>query len=291
LWIGGYLTNPAKIVKSGTNGIILSILNSIALFANLDKPPARKELARLRLWFKNHGVRVLSSANLIQAEAAIALGGDGTILSLAPELIPLGIPILGVNIGRLGFLTATDVAKLYPTLEKLLKGRLAISERMALAVEPPSGGIKRLVLNDCVVKVGRTSRTVELSAWINNQHLGTFVGDGLILASPTGSTAYSLAAGGPVVHPTMDAIILTPISPHSLTQRPVIFPADREVRIRYECPRRQEVLVSLDGQRSFPLRAGQEIRVRQAERRLKIYYNPEQHFFGLLQQKLKWGER
>ncbi len=287
----GLSYKPRKNCQGRHKWYTSSILDSIALFANLDKPAARQELVRLRRWFKRHGVRVLDRNRLAQAEAAIALGGDGTILSLAPELIPYGIPILGVNIGRLGFLTATDVAKLYPTLEKLLKGRLAISERMALVVEPPSGGRKRLVLNDCVVKVGRTARVVELSAWINNQHLGMFVGDGLILATPTGSTAYSLAAGGPVVHPTMEAIILAPISPHSLTQRPVIFPADREVRIRYESPKRQEVLVSLDGQRSFPLKTGQEIRIRQADRRLKIYYNPEQHFFGLLRQKLKWGER
>jgi NAD+ kinase len=246
----------------------------------------------LRRWFQRHGIKVLGRADLARAEAAIALGGDGTILSVAPDLIPLGIPILGINIGRLGFLTASDLAKLYPTLEKLLKGRLGISERMALVVEPPNGRKKRLVLNDCVVKVGRTARVVELSAWINGQRLGGFIGDGLIVASPTGSTAYSLAAGGPVVHPSMEALILTPICPHSLTQRPVVFPADREVRIRYESPGRQaEVLVSLDGQRSFPLKTGEEIKIRQAENRLKIYYNPEQRFFGLLQHKLKWGER
>jgi len=268
-----------------------STLRSIALFANLEKVPARREIPRLKRWFHQRKVKVLEPRQLKQAEAAIALGGDGTILSVASDLIPLGIPILGVNTGRLGFLTACDLAKLYTTLEKLLKGQLEISERMALSVEPPSGR-QHLVLNDCVVKVGRTARVVDLGAWINDQYLGTFTGDGVIVATPTGSTAYSLAAGGPIVHPTMEALILTPICPHSLTQRPVIVPAGRHIKIRYESRgRRAEVLVSLDGQHSFTLHPGQEIKVQQTEGRLKIYYNPEQHFFGLLQQKLKWGER
>ena len=271
---------------------MVSQIKSLILFANLSKPLAKRELPRLRRWFLNRGVKVLPESKLLQAEAAIALGGDGTILSVAPKLIPLGIPILGVNIGRLGFLTASDLAALYPTLKRFLKGDLGISERMALCVEASEGRRKRLVLNDCVVKVGRTARVVELAARINNQFLGSFVGDGLIVSSPTGSTAYSLAAGGPVVHPIMEALILTPICPHSLTQRPVIFPANREVRIRYQTPGSQaEVLVSLDGQDSFPLRPGEDIRIRQAENRLKIYYNPKRHFFGLLQEKLKWGER
>ena len=268
------------------------MLESVVLFANFDKPPARKEFPRLRRWLTRHGVKVLGESRLAHAQAAIALGGDVTILSLAARLVPLGVPVLGINIGRLGFLTATDLARAYPTLRKLLSGRLWITERMAMTVELPGKRSKHLVLNDCVVKVGRTARVVELSAWIDDQFLGTFTGDGLIVSTPTGSTAYSLAAWGPVVHPSVQALVLNPICPHSLTQRPVIFPADREVMIRYDGPgRKAEVLVSLDGQKSLPLPVGGHIKVRQADKRMKILYDPNQRFFGLLREKLKWGQR
>lgn len=278
-------------MKKKRRSVVEPPIKSVVLYANLDKPPAKRELPHLHQWFRHRGVKILDRSQLPKADAAIALGGDGTILSIAPELIPIGVPVLGINIGRLGFLTASDLAKLYTTLEKLLNGDLRISERLAMSVEAPNGH-RRLVLNDCVVKVGRTARVVELSAWINEQYLGGFIGDGLIISTPTGSTAYSLAAGGPVVHPVVEGIILTPICPHSLTQRPIIFPADREVKIQYQSSNRQaEVLVSLDGQHSFPLKPGEEIKVHGAEGRLKIYYNPQRHFFGLLQQKLKWGER
>jgi NAD+ kinase len=293
-------------------------IGSVVVFHNSAKPEARREAPRLKAWFRKKGIRVFSTGQADKARFAVALGGDGTLLRAARCLAPLGIPVLGVNLGRLGFLAATDLKRLYQTLSQLQKGRLTLSSRMMLWVKPPAGrkptpvagelaGPKqrvalpsgkgqgdqdRLALNDCVIRVAANARVIRLSAWVDGQYLATYVGDGLILSTPTGSTAYSLAASGPIVEPDLDMILLTPICPHSLTQRPIILSPDSVLEIRVEDHnRRDRILISLDGQVNYPVQAGDRILVKRAPERFQIFCDSRHPYFSLLRQKLKWGER
>jgi NAD+ kinase len=265
-------------------------LKAVAIFHNSAKPAARRELPRLSRWFRRRGLTVLPPSGAARADAAVALGGDGTLLSAARRLAPLGVPVLGANLGRLGFLSATDVKRLYGTLAALLAGKLSVSNRMMLSVLPPRKA-ERPALNDCVIRVRSSARVIRLSAWVDGEYLGTFICDGLIVSTPTGSTAYSLAASGPIVEPELELILLTPICPHSLTQRPVILSPDSALEIAVEDHgRRDEIILSLDGQESFTLRAGDRVRVRRAEDRFRLFTDRKHSYFSTLRQKLKWGE-
>ncbi len=264
---------------------------SVVLFHNPDKPDAVRALPVLRAWFRKRGVRVLPPARVSEARLAVALGGDGTLLSAARRTAPLGIPVLGVNLGRLGFLAAADLSRAAKTLNDLLAGRLPLSSRLMLEARGVRGPA-RLALNDVVVRGRNTARVIGLSVRVDGEDLGTFVGDGLIVSTPTGSTAYSLAASGPIVEPEMDLFLLTPICPHSFTQRPVVLSPDSVVQIFLKDQGRDEsALVSMDGQRSFVLSPGQSVTVRRAEARFHIFSDPRRPYFSLLREKLKWGER
>ncbi len=262
----------------------------VALFHNAEKPAARRALPQLRRWLARRGARVVGPSEISQAGAVVALGGDGTLLAAARRAASLGLPVLGVNVGRLGFLTATDAGRVLPLLDRLLKNRLAATDRMMLRLEGPPRS--RLALNDVVVHGLRPGRVVRLSVRVDGTLLGTFVGDGLIVSTPTGSTAYSMAAGGPLVSPEMDLILLTPICAHSLNQRPIILPPESAVEVRLE-PRHpgERLAVTLDGQEHFTAGAGRAIRVRRATERTAILSDRERPFFSLLREKLSWGER
>jgi NAD+ kinase len=205
-------------------------------------------------------------------------------------MAPLGVPVLGVNLGRVGFLTGTEVSRLYKTLTDLLNDKLALSSRMMTFVEPPRH-TGQLALNDCVIRVSRTARVIRLAAWVDGTYLGTYVGDGVIVATPTGSTAYSLAADGPIVQPETDLLLLTPICSHSLTQRPVILAPESVLEFEVEHQDRADrIMLWLDGQVTFPLKVGDRIRVRRAPERFHLFYDPRQDYFSVLRNKLKWGE-
>ncbi|MGQ0643913.1 MAG: NAD(+)/NADH kinase [Elusimicrobiota bacterium] len=265
---------------------------SVVVFHNREKAAARREAPRLGAWLRRKGLRVLAPDRARGADWAVALGGDGTLLAAGRRLAPLGIPVLGVNLGRLGFLAGTDLKRLHGTLDALLKGRLPVSERMALAVEAPRVKGRRLALNDCVIRAAAAARVNHLSAWVDGRYLATFVGDGVILSTPTGSTAYSLAASGPIVQPELDVILLTPICSHSLTQRPIILSPDSALEIRVEeHGRRDPIILSLDGQENFALKAGDKVAIRRAAERFRVYEDPRRPYFSLLRQKLRWGER
>lgn len=262
----------------------------VAIFCNLDKPAARREVPRLKSWFRKQGFQVLPPQSAHKAVVAVSLGGDGTILGTGRRLAAAGVPVLGVNVGHLGFLAGTDLKHLYKTLKDLLAGRLALSERMLLSVKSPRGK-DVLAVNDCVVRLAGSVRVIRLSAWVDGQYLATYVGDGLIVSTPTGSTAYSLGASGPIVQPETDVVLLTPICPHSLTQRPLILSADRVLEIRVEDHLRgDKVLVSLDGQQSFQLKRGQKIVIRRAQEKFRLFFDRRMPYFSVLRQKLRWGE-
>ena len=227
----------------------------------------------------------------------IVLGGDGTLLAMADRTAQAGreIPILGVNFGSLGFLTEIRIDELFPSLEAVVNGTATYDERLMLSATASLRGKTdetRVVLNDVVFTKGALSRMIELSVSVSGRFVTSVKADGLIIASATGSTAYNLAAGGPIVHPSVDALLLTPIAPHTLTNRPVVIPGDAEVEVRPEAPGgAEDVFVTYDGQYGYPVHQGDVIRVRKATQVLRLVKAPARGYFELLREKLKWGER
>ena len=226
-------------------------------------------------------------------EMVIVLGGDGTLLSVARQVWNRKIPILGVNLGGLGFLTEITLEELSPVLEKIMKGDFQTNEREVLHASVVRKGQKiadYIILNDAVVNKGALARIIDLETTIDGEYLATFQSDGLIISTPTGSTAYNLSAGGPIVFPSLHTIIITPICPHTLTNRPIILPDDLMIRTVLKS-RNQEVILTLDGQLGFPLEFEDVVEVKKAEGCILLIKSPYRHYFELLRQKLKWGER
>src|SRR3989475_3474888 len=204
----------------------------------------------------------------------------------------LGVPLLGVNLGGLGFLTATTLDEMFPALEALLTGRMAIDERMLLAVRIFRQGQclgEYGAFNDVAIMKAAMSRIIDLSVSVEGRHATAYRADGLIIATPTGSTAYSLSAGGPILFPTMDAVVLTPICSHTLTNRPIVLPASQRIEVTLLTD--QDVMLTIDGQVGFALREHDTVEVRQAAARIRLVRFPQKHFFSVLRAKLKWGER
>jgi NAD+ kinase len=229
-------------------------------------------------------------------DMVVVLGGDGTLLSMADCIAAAGksIPILGVNFGSLGFLTEVTLPELYPSLDTALSGRAPIEERLMLRSTVKRNGevfSSHVALNDVVITKAARSRMIDLSVSVGKEFVTRVKADGLIVASPTGSTAYNLAAGGPIVEPSVEALVLTPIAPHTLTNRPIIIPASSTVRVQPHMDSRDEVFVTFDGQAGFQLEEDDEIVVCRAERALRLIRPSTRSYFEVLRQKLKWGER
>lgn len=226
----------------------------------------------------------------------VVLGGDGTLIGMAGRIADSGTdtPILGVNFGSLGFLTEITLPELQGALEAALDGTAPVDQRMMLRSRTLRGdGVfaDRLALNDVVITKGALSRIIDLVVSIGEQPVMRVRADGLIIASPTGSTAYNLAAGGPIMHPSMDALLLTPIAPHMLTNRPIVVPASSEVRVAPAMADNDEVFVTFDGQSGHPLEPGDIITVVRAERPMRLIRSSTRTYFDVLRQKLKWSER
>ena len=254
------------------------------------------ESATAALMSSADGHRVADKLALVgMVDMVVVLGGDGTLLSMADCIAAAGksIPILGVNFGSLGFLTEVTLPELYPSLETVLAGQARIEERLMLAstVRPRDAMTTFVALNDVVVAKTARSRMIDLSVSVGDEFVTRVKADGIIVATPTGSTAYNLAAGGPIVQPTVDALILTPIAPHTLTNRPIIIPASATVRVQPHMEGRDEVFVTFDGQAGFQLEDGDEISICRAERSLRLIHPSTRSYFEVLRQKLKWGER
>jgi NAD+ kinase len=228
-----------------------------------------------------------------KVDLIVVLGGDGTLLSVARLVDGLDVPILGVNLGGLGFLTATTLEALFPTLEAVLRGEYSAEERVVLVAGLTRGGAplaEQLALNDVVVAKGALGRLIDLEVRVDGQPMTAYRADGLIIATPTGSTAYNLSAAGPILFPTMDAVVLTPICSHTLTNRPIVLPASvrLEVTLLTEAP---DVVLSVDGQPGPPVAAGDVVHVRRAGSRIRLIRDPRKSYFEVLRTKLKWGER
>ena len=229
-------------------------------------------------------------------DMVLVLGGDGTLLSMADCIgdVGSGIPILGVNFGSLGFLTEVTLPELYRSLDAALAGRAHVEERMMLrAITRRDGQVfaRSIALNDVVITKAARSRMIDLSVSVSDEFVTRVKADGLIIATPTGSTAYNLSAGGPIVEPSVDALLLTPIAPHTLTNRPVVIPASAVVHVQPNMTERDEAFVTFDGQAGFQLHGGDDIEVKRAEKPLRLIRPSTRSYFEVLRTKLKWGER
>ena len=235
-------------------------------------------------------------ALVTRVDLVLVLGGDGTLLSVADCIGAAGVnvPILGVNFGGLGFLTEATLPELYPSLEAALSGRARVEERMMLHATTVRAGAtlpEHHALNDVVITKAARARMTDLCVSLGDEFVTRVKADGLIVATPTGSTAYNLAAGGPIVQPVVDAIVLTPIAPHMLTNRPIVIPAASLVRVQPMMAERDEIYVTFDGQAGYQLQAGDEVRIRCADRRVRLLRPSTRSYFEVLRQKLKWNER
>lgn len=232
-----------------------------------------------------------------QVDMIVVLGGDGTLLGMADRIAAADadIPILGVNFGSLGFLTEITLEEIYPSLESALTGSAPTDERLMLRARTMRGDevlADRTILNDVVITKGALSGIIDLAVWVDDLFVANFKADGLIVAGPTGSTAYNLSAGGPIVHPAVQAIVLTPIAPHTLTNRPIVIPAKSEVQIRPLIGgSHDEIFISYDGQFGFQLEANDIVFVKCAARPLKLIRASTRTYFEVLREKLRWAER
>lgn len=233
-----------------------------------------------------------------EIDLLLVIGGDGTILRSVRELSDCTTPILSVNRGRVGFLAECEFDEANALIPKFLAGEGIVDERRLIHVTAMRGDteiISGFALNEAVIAQGTIARLVDLETTVNGEPLTTFHADGLIIATPTGSTAYSLSSGGPIVHPTLDAMILTPISPHSFSQKPVVLRSDAEVGITVKTKQKKyedtEVVLTLDGQVYIGLEGGDTITITQDKRSVKFLRRKQDVFFGTLRDKLKWGEQ
>lgn len=226
-------------------------------------------------------------------ELLIVLGGDGTLLSAARALGSHNVPILAVNLGGLGFLTSVTLDELYPLLEQVLAGKHRTSERMMLDAEILRGGQpveRQCALNDAVANKSALARMLDFDVSVDGNHVGRYRADGLIVATPTGSTAYSLAAGGPIIDPQLDAFVITPICPHMLTNRPLVVPDTARIEVDFT-PAEEPVYVTLDGQIGFQLKPKDRVTITKSKSRVALVRPPSKTYFEVLRSKLKWGER
>jgi NAD+ kinase len=227
------------------------------------------------------------------ADLIIVLGGDGTLLNVSRHGKRKEVPILGVNLGGLGFLTETSVEELPATLEKVLKGDFVISKRIMLDVTVKREGeniFSITLLNDAVITKDALARIIDIETYVNDEYLTTYKADGLILSTPTGSTGYSLAAGGPLIYPSLPNMILTPICPHTLTNRPIILPENVEVRAQLKS-KEEKVILTLDGQVGFPLQYDDEVTIKKSPHTVNLIKSSSRGYFEILRTKLKWGAR
>ncbi|MBN2808167.1 MAG: NAD(+)/NADH kinase [Deltaproteobacteria bacterium] len=264
---------------------------------------------KLCAWLKARNCSVLCEKNLAaalqiaelskdqiaaEADLIVVLGGDGTLLSIARHIRRSDLPILGVNLGGLGFLTAITLDELFTVMTEVLAGAFSLSPRMVLNVslerqaQPLS---THNVLNDVVINKGAMARIIDLKTVIDDSFVNTFKADGLIFSTPTGSTGYSLSAGGPIVYPTLNSITVAPICPHTLSNRPLIVPPEVTITTTLTSTDSHDVFLTLDGQVGFSLQPLDRVTITRAGHDIKLVRSPSKTYFEVLRNKLKWGER
>ena len=284
-------------------------MKSIGIFVKRHHQDAVQVAAQVAEWLRGRGIEVLADEALAAAVPAarscpaedipdaadllIVLGGDGTLLSVSRLVGDRCTPILGINLGSLGFLTEITRDEIIPVLEQLVAGELTVSERLRLDVIIRREGTevaRYRVLNDLVINKGALARIIDMEAWVDDTYLTTFKADGLIVATPTGSTAYNLAAGGPIISPALHCLVISPICPHMLTNRPIIVSDEAVIRIEVKF-QNEEVALTADGQIGMPLQGGDVVEIRRSPHPTLLVLSPTKDYFQILRTKLKWGER
>ncbi|PLX92987.1 MAG: NAD(+) kinase [Desulfuromonas sp.] len=284
-------------------------MKRVGIYAKKHHPNAVSFGREVMEWLTGRGVEVFLEEDLAsaleatrhyvdndipdQAELIVVLGGDGTLISVARHVGHRMTPILGVNLGSLGFLTEITREETFSTLERVFAGNYQTSRRLMLeaVVRRQDVEIARYsVLNDAVINKGALARIIDMAAWVDGAYLTTFKADGLIITTPTGSTAYNLAAGGPIVHPDIDCMAITPICPHMLTNRPLIVGGSSEIRIEVKF-QDEDVVFTADGQVGMPLQGGDVVELRKAPCATLLIRSPSKDYYEVLRTKLRWGER
>ena len=277
-------------------------MKSIAIITKKFKPDALEAGRALQTWLNERGIKACHFENEPEphiqplpedVEFIVVMGGDGTILSVARHYGGKGVPIFGVNMGGLGFLTEISLDELYPAMaEHVLTGKFEVEERLMLTATLFRQGQlawQENVLNDAVINKGALARIAEMRTWIDGEYLTVYRADGLIVATPTGSTAYNLSAGGPIVYPTERNLIILPICSHTLSNRPIILPHSVTVAVTLD-EKVQDVYLTLDGQVGQSMEPGDRLEIRRAPYFLKIVKSPYRSHFEILRTKLGWGE-
>ena len=281
---------------------------SVGIIYKHHHEPARKEAVKLETWFWNRGITVfclemtaeVAEGGVFRKNLAIpkdvdwvvVLGGDGTLLGAARQVGRYGAPILGVNLGGLGFLTCIPLEQLYSAVETMVSGGLQVESRMMLetkVLRDENEVIRFQVLNDVVINKSTLARIIDLDVAVDDVFVTTFRADGLIISTPTGSTAYNLSAGGPILYPTIETFVLTPICPFTLTNRPIIVPDSAVVGIELGRESEETVVLTFDGQVGFDLHHGDKVNIYKSKEKINLFKPPGQDHFRILRTKLMWG--
>ena len=266
-------------------------VQNVFIVTKPDQMDVARVATQLMDWFKKRRIKAsVVPAAAPQADLTVVVGGDGTLLAAARLLGDRQVPILAINHGGLGFLTEVTLEEMYPAIERLLEGHFVTEERMMMEVAVSRAGNRLAAyraLNDAVINRGTLSRMIEVEARVDGNYVARFRSDGLIVATPTGSTAYNVSAGGPIIFPTMSAMVLTPICSHTLTNRPIVLPPG--VKIRITVLSKDEVYVTVDGQVGLPLQLDDELIVEKSDVTVKLVAPTDKNHFDVLRGKLKWG--
>lgn len=277
---------------------------SVSLFFNSDKPEAVRNLKKIATVLRSHRVDINTEGDadffnhLTRSDIAIAVGGDGTMLKAARNVAPFGVPLLGINSGGLGFLAGLEAPDFSRYALEILSGHFRQEERLMIETEIWREKQKIfgpvLALNDCVIRCGDQARAVLLEMKSEGHKIADYLGDGLIVSTPTGSSAYALAASGPLIEPSLQVLLSLPICSHMMTQRPLIFPASERVSVILRKRRSNDipqVFLSIDGQISRPIDVEDEVHLRRFKKTLKVLLSPESSYYETLRKKIHWGER
>jgi NAD+ kinase len=270
----------------------MKTIASVIIVTKPHQPEVAKVASELALWFQKKGIQAsMDAASAARADLCVVVGGDGTLLSAARLMGEHQVPIVAINYGSMGFLTEVTREEMYGALESVLTGPTVTNTRMMMdiAVHRTDAHVESYqALNDVVIHKGALARIIELEASIDGHYVSKFRSDGLILATPTGSTAYNLSAGGPIVYPTMAAIVLTPIASHTLTNRPLVLPGESRIQVTLRSVP-DDVFVTVDGQVGAKLEPGDYVTVQKSRRSVELIAPEGKDFFTVLRSKLKWG--
>lgn len=285
-------------------------IQKVAFIANAQRTDAMSLIRELHAELARRGVQTATEEHVGRAlglpwaplsvlgdvDLCVSLGGDGTLIHASRVLGGKPVPILGVNMGSLGFMTEVRQTEVRPMLDRVLAGDFDVEPRMKLRVHLHRAAhenhplVDAEVLNEAVINKGALARIADLEASIDGRYVTTYKADGVIVSTPTGSTAYSLSAHGPILYPTMNAVIITPICPHTLTQRPLVVPDDFEINLQLKSES-AEMYLTLDGQTGVPMLPGDRVQIKQSKNRVLLIRNPQLEFFTILRTRLRWGER